>query len=350
MTKPDQRLYWEDFSAGASVDFGETRVTATDILAFADEFDRQPAHLGDVLDGQLTASDWHTCAMLMRMMCDDFLYRAAGAGAPGVEHVKWYGTVRPDDILRVTRTPLETRASKSRPRIGIVRMLLEVFNQRDEKVLSWLPVQLYDRRDPSAEPPPPEVFQLRDPDTPPRAPPELSRDRRNAMVGGFEDIPVGRETALGSHTFSAENMLGYATRFNPQYFHADEAAATASLYGGLIASGWHTAAIWNRLFVEHRHEFGAETPSAGSVQSRHAHFGPSTAVLDMKWPNPVRPGDTISFGSRIVEKSEPAAFPDWGLITSLNEGVNQRGEMVLSLIHQIWVARHGPARHDGRMP
>jgi acyl dehydratase len=341
MTKPDQRLYWEDFSAGATVDFGETRVTATDIVAFAQEFDRHPAHLGDAPNGDLSASDWHTCAMLMRMMCDDFLYRAAGAGAPGVEHVKWYGTVRSGDILQVTRTPLETRASKSRPRVGIVRMLLEVFNQRGEKVLSWLPVQLYDRRDPSAKPPPAEVFQTQAPETPPRAPPELSRDRRDAMVGGFEDISVGKETALGSHIFSVENMLGYATRFNPQYFHADEVAATASLYGGLIASGWHTAAVWNRLFVEHRHKLGGDNLSTKSEQSRHAHFGPSIAVLDMKWPNPVRPGDTVDFRSRIAEKSEPAEYPDWGLVTNLNEGINQRGELVLGLTHKLWVARHG---------
>jgi len=340
MNQPDRRLHWEDFAAGASVEFGETHVTAADIVAFAKEFDPQPAHLGEASAGELFASDWHTCAMLMRMMCDDFLCRAAGAGAPGVEHVMWFSTVRPGDVLRVTRTPLETRASKSRPRIGIVRMLLDVFNQRGEKVLSWLPVQLYDRRDPSAAPPPPEVFQLHNPETPPRPPPDLAHERTDAGPGGFDDIPVGKETTLGSHTFSKENMLGFATRFNPQYFHADEAAATASLYGGLIASGWHTAAVWNRLFVTHRHE-RATTVRSAPGRSHGARFGPSTTVLDMKWPNPVRPGDTIGYRTRIVEKSEPDAFPAWGLVTSVNEGINQRNEMVLSLIHKGWVERGG---------
>ena len=338
MNEPDRRLHWEDFTAGASVDFGEAHITAADIVAFAIEFDPQPTHLGDAAADELVASDWHTCAMLMRMMCNDFLCRAAGAGAPGVEHVIWFGTVRPGDVLRVTRTPLETRASKSRPRIGIVRMLLEVFNQRGEKVLSWLPVQLYDRRDPSAAPPPAEVFQLQNPETPRRTPPNLPHERTDAFVDGFEDIPVGKETALGCYTFSKENMLGFATRFNPQYFHADEAAATASLYGGLIASGWHTAAVWNRLFVTNRHKFGAAVPPRPG-RDHGARFGPSTAVLDMKWPAPVRPGDTISFRTRIVEKSEPAAFPAWGFVTSFHEGINQNDKPVLSLTHKSWVAR-----------
>jgi len=340
MNELDRRLYWEDFTAGAAIDFGEARVTAADIVAFASEFDPQPVHLGEAPDGEFRASDWHSCAMLMRMMCDDFLCRAAGAGAPGVEHVMWFGTVRPGDVLRVTRTPLETRASKTRPRIGIVRMLLEVFNQHGEKVLSWLPVQLYDRRDPSAVPPPREVFKVQTPETTPRLPPDLPPERTEPIVGGFENMPVGTETALGSHTFSKESMLSFAARFNPQYFHADEAAATASLYGGLIASGWHTAAVWNRLFVTRRHDLATTVPSAPD-RDQSTRFGPSTTVLDMKWPNPVRPGDTISYRTRIVEKSESADFPAWGLVTSLNEGVNQRNEMVLSLIHTGWVERGG---------
>lgn len=335
MSKNDRRLHWEDFTLGTSVDFGETLVTADDIIAFANTYDPQAEHLGKVPESEMTASDWHSCAMLMRMMCDDFLCRAAGAGAPGVEHVKWYGVVRPGDVLRVRRTPIETRASKSRPRVGIVRMLLDVFNQRGEKVLSWLPVQLYDRRDPSAEPEPSAAISLQeDSETPCRTPPEKSHRR----VGGFEDITIDEELALGQHTFSTDDMLGFATRFNPQYFHADEAAAKASLYGGLIASGWHSAAVWNRLFVTKRHEFGA-TAGSGSSRDHGTRFGPSIAVLDMKWPNPIRPNDTISYRSRILEKSEHADYPAWGLVTSLNQGVNQRGDIVLNLHHKAWVER-----------
>jgi acyl dehydratase len=333
--RQDARLYWEDFRVGEAVGFGRARASAADIAAFAREFDPAPAHL-DEASGGLVASDWHACAMLMRMMCDDYLCAAAGAGAPGVEHVKWLGWVRPGDELRVRRTPLETRASRSRPRIGIVRMLLEVFNQRDEAVLSWLPVQLFDRRDPDAAPPPPAKIATDDAARPPPRPPAAPGPGAPGW-GAFEDIAIGEEARLGDHGFSRDAMLGFARRFNPQYFHADETAAAASLYGGLIASGWHTASVWNRLFVAQR----TRRPAASA--GRGAAIGPTIAVLDMKWPAPVRPGDTVSYAMRVCGKSECDAYPGFGVLRSHHRGVNQRGETVLSLMHETWAERRGRA-------
>jgi acyl dehydratase len=343
MTTRDQRLHWEDFTAGEAVEFGRTEVSAADIIAYARAFDPDPAHLGEAAArnleaGALTASDWHCCAMLMRMLCDDYLMNAAGAGAATVEHVKWFGRVRPGDVLTARRTPLETRASRSRPRIGIVRMLVELFNQRGEQVLSWLPVQFFERRDRDAAPPAPVSMSQ-----PPgagraiRQPPDPDPGRAPAIRGGFEDMEPGPRAELGSHVFTREDMLGFATRFNPQYFHADEDAAAASLYGGLIASGWHTASVWNRLFVAH-HLARAGTVPAGM---RAARFGPSIAVHDMKWPNPVRPGDSVSYATRIIDRREVGAFPRWGIVVSENTGHNQRGEPVLGLTHEIWVERGG---------
>ena len=338
MNDPDQRLHWEDFSAGESVDFGETLLTAEAIIAFAREFDPAPEHLGEAPDdSEFTAGDWHSCAMLMRMMCDDYLMNAAGTGAPAVEHVRWFGSVRPGDVLTARRTPLETRASKSRPRIGIVRMYQEVFNQHGELVMTWLPVQLYERRDPTVEPPPPA--SVPDPDsmkTAMRTPPALSARGPGDLIGAYEDIEIGEATDLGSHLFSKEEMLSYATRFNPQYFHADEAAAKASLYGGLIASGWHTGAMWNRHVVTHRLDAAEAVSDSGRQPAR---IGPSIDILDMKWSGPVRPGDTLAFSTKITGKSDLAEFPGWGVVTSFDEGVNQRGETVFSLNHRYWVER-----------
>lgn len=328
MSDRDQRLYWEDFAVGHTVEFGAFAVTATDIVAFAREFDPRPEHLDETAArsgpaGGVVASDWHVCAMLMRMMCDDYLCRAAGAGAPGVELVRWFGWVRPDDVLRARRTALEMRASRSRPRIGIVRMLLEVVNQRDEVVMTWLPVQLYDRREPTVS-----AFQsaVIDPaaaiDRPPRMPIAPPARHLSAAARAFEDVGIGESTALGRHTFTRDDMLGFASRFNPQYFHADEAAAEASIYGGLIASGWHTAAVWNRLAVDN-----------GSAA------GPSIAVIDMKWPVPVRPGDTVSYATCVTARSLPRQDLRWGAIESHNKGTNQRGETVLSLTHRYWAPR-----------
>ncbi len=83
----DQKIYWEDFAAGQTVEFGGYRVTADDIKTFAEEFDPQPFHLdeeaaADTLLGGLAASGWHSCAMVMRMMCDGYLLEAASMGVP----------------------------------------------------------------------------------------------------------------------------------------------------------------------------------------------------------------------------------------------------------------------------
>ena len=339
MTASDTRLHWEDFTAGETIEFGETVVTAKDIIAFATEFDPAPAHLGKAPDDtDFTAADWHSCAMLMRMMCDDYLMNAAGVGAPGVEHVRWFGSVWPGDVLRARRTPIEIRVSKSRPEIGIVRMYQEVINQDGQVVLTWLPVQLYQRRYPDAALPPPRSI----PDPPgvrrdERQPPGISDDDPRRPVDTFEEIEVGRETELGSHVFSMDEMLSYARRFNPQYFHADEEAARKSLYGGLIASGWHTGAIWNRHVVTHRLDLADEMLS-DPVQ-RPACASPSIDVTDMKWPAPVRPGDEIAFRTRITGKSESRAHPAWGLVETFDEGANQRGETVFCLTHRYWIER-----------
>lgn len=334
MNEPDKRLYWEDFTAGEATDFGETVVTVEDIIAFALEFDPDPDHLGESPDDvDFTAGDWHSCAMLMRMMCDDYLKNAAGVGASGVEHVRWFGSVRPGDVLHARRTPVEIRASKSRPEIGIVRMYQEVFNQDGAIVLTWLPVQIYQRRDPAAEPPPsvsgPEPQSMKHAM---RRPPAMFIDDLRKPIGVFEDVEIGTTIDLGTHVFSKDEMLSYARRFNPQYFHADEEAAKSSLYGGLIASGWHTGAVWNRHVVTYRQNLA-------EIQSHRPATSLSIAVIDMKWSCPVRPGDALAFRTTITGTSELPEFPHWGLVESFDEGINQCGETVFCLAHRYWIER-----------
>ena len=149
---PDDRLHFEDFAIGESVVFGRKHVTREEIIAFAREFDPQPFHLEeaaarDSLLGGLAASGWHTCGMLMRMICDDYLNRSAGMGGAGIDEVKWLKPVRPGDTLSAKRTCLESRASASRPDMGIVKLFYEVFNQHGETVMTWISVQLFARRE-----------------------------------------------------------------------------------------------------------------------------------------------------------------------------------------------------------
>lgn len=155
----------------------------------------------------------------------------------------------------------------------------------------------------------------------------------------FEDMAIGVRQELGSYCFTAPEMIAFARKYDPQYFHIDAEAAAASQYGGLIASGWHNAAIWMKLMVATMRARPDEPAEGG----RRPSPGPSPGFLDLKWPNPVRPGDTIRYSTVLIEKQELRSRPGWGLIRSRNEGVNQRGELVLSFIGQALVERRIPA-------
>ena len=149
------RIHWEDFAAGSVAEFGPRLVTREEIVAFATEFDPQPFHLDDAaakatLLGGLSASGWHTCAMLMRIMCDGFLLDSTSMGSPGVDEVKWLAPVRPGDRLTVRRTVLDARASQSRPEMGLVRFLFELVNADGIRVMTLTCTNMFARRAPDA--------------------------------------------------------------------------------------------------------------------------------------------------------------------------------------------------------
>lgn len=120
-------LAFEDFTPGRSFALGPHEVTREAVLRFAARFDPQPMHLDDaaadasILKG-LSASGWHSCAMMMRMMCDSFINRSTSQGSPGVDSVRWLRPVRPGDSLSGEAVVLEARASRSRPDLGICRL------------------------------------------------------------------------------------------------------------------------------------------------------------------------------------------------------------------------------------
>lgn len=126
-------------------------VAAADIVSFAEEFDPQPFHLDEAageesLLGGLAASGWHTCCLMMRMICDGFLLRAAGMGSPGIEEVKWLKPVHPGDALQLEATVIDARASRSRRDMGLVKFEFALLNQRDERVVTMLNLVMFARR------------------------------------------------------------------------------------------------------------------------------------------------------------------------------------------------------------
>jgi acyl dehydratase len=152
----------------------------------------------------------------------------------------------------------------------------------------------------------------------------------------FEDIAVGERTELGQYTFTTEAIKTFAARFDPQAFHMDEAAAARSPFGALCASGWHTAAIWMRLMIDHQRRDDAERRARGEPVGV---LGPSPGFRDLKWLKPVYVGDTIKYAMEIVETRPSNGRPDWGLITLLNTGINQKGEPVISFRSVAFVLR-----------
>ena len=136
------KRHFEDFSVGDVFPLPERAVVRAEIIAFATEFDPQRYHLDErtpptELTTGLSASGWHGCAMLMRMMFDGFLGQSASMGSPGIDTLKWRRPIRPGDRLRGTSTVLEIRESRSRPTMGIVRFRHEVTNQAGDVVL-WM--------------------------------------------------------------------------------------------------------------------------------------------------------------------------------------------------------------------
>jgi len=145
----------------------------------------------------------------------------------------------------------------------------------------------------------------------------------------FEDMHVGERTELGSHTFTAEEIKAFARKFDPQRFHVDEAAAKTSHFGALCASGWHTAAVYMRLFVEFERREADAARARGETPARD---GPSPGIRDLRWLKPVFAGDTISFAREVTELREATRQPGWGLMVARNTGINQHGELVFSFV------------------
>ena len=150
--RPPIVFYWEDFAAGSVREFGAMPVTRDAVLAFAQQFDPQPFHLDDAaaeasLFGSLSASGWHTCAMTMRMMCDEYLLQSSSLGSPGIDNLRWLKPVLPGDTLSVRLTVMEARPMASRPHVGLVRSQWEVLNQKRETVLTMEGWGMFGRRE-----------------------------------------------------------------------------------------------------------------------------------------------------------------------------------------------------------
>src|SRR5216683_8414088 len=129
----------------------------------------------------------------------------------------------------------------------------------------------------------------------------------------LEDLAVGRRFTSATHVIDAAQIKAFAGQFDPQPFHLDDETAKSTLFAGLAASGWHTAAITMRLLVE------TGLPLAGGIIG---------AGGEVSWPKPTRPGDTLAVTSEIEEITPSRSRPDRGTLKGRSETRNQRDEIV----------------------
>jgi acyl dehydratase len=338
-------LYFEDLRLDEPVIIGGTRVTADDIRTFARRYDPQRIHLDDdyartTIVGGLCASGFHTCCLMMRMLCDGFLLRAASLGAPGLDEVKWLKPVRPDDVLRVRILATEKRVMASRPNVGLVRSEYDVLNQADDVVMTSVCRQIVRLRTPQP------VTQAERADKPSPAHrhdlwdrPLTDTPRSSGLY--FEERTIGETKLLGAHTFARDEVIAFARLYDPQPFHLDEAAAKASLFGGLAASGWHTACHFIRLVVADRQAEEAALRAAGKPVPA---YGPSPGFRNLRWVKPVMVGDTLEYRNRVIAKIDLKSRPERGILQSITQARNQHGALVFEHEGAILVERKTPWR------
>lgn len=140
----------------------------------------------------------------------------------------------------------------------------------------------------------------------------------------FDDLAVGQRFVSERHVLTSEEIKDFARQYDPQPFHLDDEAAQSTLFGGLAASGWHTAAITMRLLV------AGGAPIAGGVIG---------AGGEIAWPQPTRPGDVLQVTSEVLELTPSRSRPDRGSVTVRSETCNQHGEAVQVLTARIIVPR-----------
>ena len=143
----------------------------------------------------------------------------------------------------------------------------------------------------------------------------------------LEDLQVGDQFESDAFEVTEEGIIAFARQFDPQPFHLDVQAAEQSVFRGLVASGWHTAAMSMRLFVT-----GELKLAGGSV---------GLGVDELRWPRPVKPGDTLRLQTEIMEVRPSKSKLDRGIIRIRNVTTNQRGEVVQTFFASVLVRRRG---------
>ncbi len=320
---PADLLHFEDIEPGTVLRSDPIVVTREAITAFATAYDPQPFHLDEAAGaasplGGLAASGWHTTALGMRLYFDAFVSRIASMGSPGVDEVRWVKPVRPGDALHLVLTIGDKRPSGSRPDRGFVTTTFEMRNAAGDTLMTQHNPVIVQRRGAARQQP---SGAAREPAAVSAATPATDADLM--LAASYEEVAVGHESLLGTQLFTPDTITTFAALYDPQYFHLDADAATRSHFGGLVASGWQTAAFWMKHYVAARQRSAVARTASGLPV---AAGGPSPGFTALKWLRPVRAGETVTY--RLAIKAKRTLRPGWGMITTAGTGHAADGSTV----------------------
>jgi acyl dehydratase len=157
-------------------------------------------------------------------------------------------------------------------------------------------------------------------------PTKTAEDERTLLY--LEDLHVGQLFVTGSYVMEAEAIKAFARQFDPQPFHLSEEAAKATLFGGLAASGWHTAAVTMRLMVDSGPRLAGGVIGAGT---------------EVKWPKPTRPGDVLHVEGEVLSVRVSQSRPGRGILSMRSETRNQHGDILQSMTTDLFILCRAPA-------
>lgn len=307
-----------------------------DIFAFATAFDPQPAHLDEHAAREmplrgLSASGWHTCAVIAYALEEALAGIPGYVGITGVDDLRWLKPVRPGDSL-VGRAILEPPTVCTCGHVEERRRAqIEVRNQWGVEVLSWSCHVLSSRSRASAVATGCALRTTRHS--------KVGRRSGEHLVKYFEDIHCGDEIELSSYHFTPESFDVFESIVVPD--HGGIRMAHTYAKPGYVRS-WHVVAGWMKLITAYYDERAAQLVRANLPVPR---LGPAIGLRWLRWFAPVSLGERITFRSWVEHKVNAAGTPQWGLLVAGAEGYNERGETVISFYPQFLLERRETGRN-----
>lgn len=309
---------------GETLQLGRIDMSAASIEAFAAAYDPQPQHLDHgaamqtLLEGQ-AASGWHTCALLMHQVKRFFAEQSLHIELPAIDDIRWLRPVRPKDILTATMHWISKCRLPGCAISGGWAVALQAVNQENELVLRVSGNALLADSQSSIEAIRRRALGCA---TRKKRSPRARRRPGGHLVRYFEDVELGDEIALGSYHFNEPAIRSYTNI-------VDGSAGSA---GDAGVNNWHLVSAWMRRIVDY---YQAECEWLKGREQAVPLLGPAAGARCMCWCGNVAEGDRITFTSWAEHKINVGTSSEWGLLVAGAEGVNERGEVVLSFYPQF---------------